>query len=504
MLTPEETHRLEILLAELREETLDGEGLKELERLVLKDDQSLECYLDTTQMRNSLAWRLEHSEEPKLEETKTADSSPLLGFLGGFHDGTTNLFFSRPYSLFAAALTLGSLLTVLAFLTAPTAWGFLRRSEDPRQIVARLERTVECLWADNDSRIPVGTPIRQGHEIRLRAGLAEVAFCDGTHVILEGPVSLKLDAMDSATLHYGRITAKSPNLPTRFSVKTPSTKVVDLGTEFGVHVDVTGASSVAVFDGSVQIEHRNPPSRRCYETLVAGERACITPTSYLTGHSGASDRFVRELPLKTRLNTLASIDISPDASLPIQPGFSPFVVGEDDIPPGETIEETFGKISVLLRGVDVALKPRYREMLEENGAFDQVPLLADLLFAAEGEPGLTGMDIVIRHLVPGRRHRITIWSSDVSSEGTRVSDWFANDVRVNNDYAFTYEVLPKSNFDRQFQFTASANARGEIHIKARRDATSFISENGPQPAVFLNGIQVQEFEPIIDTSKSSL
>lgn len=504
MLTPEETNRLENLLAELREETLDAEGLQELERLVLKDAQSLERYVDTTQLRNSLAWGVEQGEEPGLDKARPSAVPPLLGFLGDFRDQATTLFFSGPYSLFAAALTLGSLLTVLAFIAAPMAWGFFRGPDDPREVVARLERTVECLWADDDSRIPVGTPIRQGHEIRLRAGLAEVEFRDGTHVILEGPVSLKPDSIDSATLRYGRITAKSPHRPTRFTVNTPSTQVVDLGTEFGVHVDVTGASTVAVFDGSVQIEHRNPPSQRRYETLLAGERVCITPAKHLMGHSVASDRFIRELPQKTRLNTLAKIDITPDASLPLQPGFSPFVVGEDEIPAGEMIEESFGKITVSLRGVDVALKPRYRSMLEDNEAFDQVPLLADLLFAAEGEPGLTGMDIIIRDLVPGRRHMITIWSSDVSSEGTRVSDWFANDTRVNNDYAFTYEVLPKNNLDRQFQFTASADARGEIHIKARRDATSFISENGPQPAVFLNGIQIQELEPIVETTKNPL
>ena len=505
MPTRDENRRFQALLAALREDELDAEGLRELERFVLDDEEALDLYLDATQLRNSLAWQSEHENTSADDEEGCCDpseSSPPIGFLGEAWDRTTD-FLSRPFSLsmMVVALTLGSFLTILAFIAAPTATGLLWESADAQPpIAARLNRTVQCLWADADSKVPTGRHVPSGHEIRLRAGLAELEFRDGTLVILEGPVSLRLDSSQRATLHYGRITAKSPPGVTGFRVETPSTTVVDLGTEFGINVDVTGDSTVAVFAGKVNVAQRGTAGARP-ELLRAGEQVQITKAGRLEDRSRVSGRFVREVPQRSRVRTLAKVDIAPSDESPLQAGFSPFIVGKETIPAGRTVEQQFGQVTVGLRGVDVALKPRYREMLEANGEFDEVPLLADLIFAAEGEAGSTGMDIIIGGLVPGRRHVVTIWSSDVSSEGTRISDWFVHERRVNNDYAFTYEVMPKSNQDRRFSFTAEADAQGTIRIEARRDAASYISENGPQPAVFLNGIQIQEIEPVVDASR---
>ena len=53
------------------------------------------------------------------------------------------------------------------------------------------------------------------------------------------------------TLESGRLTGKVDD--GKFWLTTPTAKVIDLGTEFGVTVGPTSNTDVCVFDGEVQV-----------------------------------------------------------------------------------------------------------------------------------------------------------------------------------------------------------------------------------------------------------
>jgi hypothetical protein len=70
-------------------------------------------------------------------------------------------------------------------------------------------------------------------------------------------------------------------------------------------------------------------------------------------------------------------------------------------------------------------------------------------------------------------------------------------VLVTNNYTFNGAVLPVSDNDYRFSFSANAGAAGEILIEARRDASSVDQGGAPAPGVFVNALEIS---PIPDQS----
>ena len=95
----------------------------------------------------------------------------------------------------------------------------------------------------------------RGQKLRLSRGLAEIAFGSGVaKVVLAAPACLEILAEQDGFLHAGSLTANVPHEAAGFTIRTPTARVVDLGTEFGVAVEKSGRSEVHVFVGSVTVE----------------------------------------------------------------------------------------------------------------------------------------------------------------------------------------------------------------------------------------------------------
>ncbi len=126
---------------------------------------------------------------------------------------------------------------------------------DPRA-VAVLTRAVNPVWGPTELPTEPGSALPAGR-LRLASGLVQLEFYGGVIVVLEGPADFDLIAADRAYCRRGRMRVRAPLKSSRFSVGTPKTDVVDLGTEFGVVVDAVGGSEVQVFEGSVEL-HGDP------------------------------------------------------------------------------------------------------------------------------------------------------------------------------------------------------------------------------------------------------
>jgi hypothetical protein len=105
-------------------------------------------------------------------------------------------------------------------------------------------------------------------ELELLAGKAELRFDNGAVVQLSGPIALDLRRVDDVFLKKGTLTAKIPPQAIGFSVFTPTSRIIDLGTEFKVDVAASGASDTSVLKGKVSVEpqHNGKP---------AGERVSL-------------------------------------------------------------------------------------------------------------------------------------------------------------------------------------------------------------------------------------
>ena len=163
-------------------------------------------------------------------------------------------------------------------------------------VVARITGMVDCEWEGSGFRGQGSEAANQKSEIRsdksvihlgdrlaLKSGLLEITYDTGAEVILQGPVTYEVESVAGGYLSVGKLTAKlektsgvrgrrsesenqkseirnqkSPALCSLtsdlFAIRTPTAVVTDLGTEFGVEVEASGATRSHVFRGSVRLE----------------------------------------------------------------------------------------------------------------------------------------------------------------------------------------------------------------------------------------------------------
>ena len=121
------------------------------------------------------------------------------------------------------------------------------------ECVAYLERqSSDARWSGQRNAAIRGIGMQAGHELRLTAGLAEIAFESGATVILQSPVRFMLENKNAGALLTGKLTAHVPPQAKGFCVKSNGLAVVDLGTEFGIQTSKDSNKEVYVFDGVVE------------------------------------------------------------------------------------------------------------------------------------------------------------------------------------------------------------------------------------------------------------
>ncbi|SDS00587.1 LamG-like jellyroll fold domain-containing protein [Opitutus sp. GAS368] len=121
----------------------------------------------------------------------------------------------------------------------------------PVVFVARLSAAKAITWVGGGSLQP-GALLRKGQHLDLAAGYAEVTFDSGARVVLEGPTSFVINSAWDSTLRKGTLKASVPPQAIGFRVSNPSVEVTDLGTEFTMIADASGATDVLVLKGEVE------------------------------------------------------------------------------------------------------------------------------------------------------------------------------------------------------------------------------------------------------------
>ncbi|RYD35189.1 MAG: hypothetical protein EOP87_07775 [Verrucomicrobiaceae bacterium] len=141
---------------------------------------------------------------------------------------------------------------------------FMMRGREP---VARLTGTSAAVWSGD-------TTLGMNHPLDLVSGFVEVGYRSGVRVILEGPCRFEITSETSMRVTHGRATVKVPKHLDGFHLDTPSGRITDLGTEFGVAVGSGVEGPVVlteVFDGEIEIPAEDTPRKR----LLSGESLAI-------------------------------------------------------------------------------------------------------------------------------------------------------------------------------------------------------------------------------------
>lgn len=258
----------------LWQEFLDGglspEGFKRLDRM-LRDDPDLARHAADLYEDHRLLGLALRSETPerfagatlaRLQGERNDFALQLRGRLreqaGSRPARVSWRRFSRPAVLLASAAA--AVFAVIATWRTP---------------VAGTTHMATLLWAENGQW--KNAALRRDGErllpgqLELEGGSAVVRFDSGAIMVLSGPAALQLETRGSAVLHHGKVTVRAPAEAVGFTLRTPASEVVDLGTEFAVLVERSGATEVHVLEG--EVEYRRLHARPESATLLTGGHA---------------------------------------------------------------------------------------------------------------------------------------------------------------------------------------------------------------------------------------
>jgi hypothetical protein len=232
--------------------SIDDEGVGRLERFLLESTAARRHFVEYFHHHTEIqfAVRAGHAARAVLDrlENKAVASSPISGRM--------RPWLPRSLARWLAGVAVGIALASMAFAALRMSGPVGPAGSAPAATLASsanfawLINAQDCRWTGNHQK--PGPDMRSGKVLRLERGLAEIEFDHGARVILQGPAGLELVSATTARLLYGTLTARVPATARGFTVLSPSGKVVDLGTEFGLSVDGGGGTSVRVFTGLVE------------------------------------------------------------------------------------------------------------------------------------------------------------------------------------------------------------------------------------------------------------
>ena len=236
--------RLERLTAAYLDQQLTAEEKRELEEMLLASSKAREIFLDRAEWHGLLRQQAMQRQASLLiaGETQVRKVVPFRrkAWLG---------------AAIAACLALGWWLLPRGGKDHfPIA---ARNTSVPTEHVALLAQAIDVTWEEGGEAFSAGAALPKGW-LKLARGTLRLDFYSGARVILEGPASIELLSPDLARLEKGKLTARVPPPAEGFTVLSSDLRVVDRGTEFGMHVTGANDCEVHVFDGEVELQGHLP------------------------------------------------------------------------------------------------------------------------------------------------------------------------------------------------------------------------------------------------------
>jgi hypothetical protein len=138
-------------------------------------------------------------------------------------------------------------------------------------------------WALPSEAFNVGSRLKNRSQVlRLVEGVIKVAFDYGAEVIIEGPAEFEPESAEKMILHSGRVFARVPDSARGFTIQTPYSTVVDLGTEFGVYVADDRIAEVHMFQGKAMLVAGTAGASSRHQ-ITAGQSRAVSQSGQILG-----------------------------------------------------------------------------------------------------------------------------------------------------------------------------------------------------------------------------
>ena len=217
------------------DETITEDEIAELNELLHKPEMR-QVYLRMMNLHQALERKQARGTLAPLEDQKD-NHAALLG-------NTCHLLMDDLDKKLEEARPKRSLAVILTLAAALVLCGLLLFSIRPEE-VAKLVKVVE-------GSVPATSSVINKNQIlKLESGIASYRTNEGVLVVIEAPFEGTFLNSKELKLNSGKLYAEVPEEGKGFTVKTPSGKVVDHGTRFGVYIKETQKTEVHVFEGAV-------------------------------------------------------------------------------------------------------------------------------------------------------------------------------------------------------------------------------------------------------------
>jgi hypothetical protein len=297
-MNPEVRAELQRLLSELCDGQLTEAGHARLEALLDADEACRRLYLEYLDMHARLVVHphLGSGSMPPARAYPLGETHPPSEQTAAPRRGRGAASQALRYALVAAGTLAASLLIQWFWTASPRSGGGAPPSTatPAPAYVATLVQTSGCVWEGPDQPGGAGSRLAPG-ELRLRQGLARIRADGGSVLLLEGPAVLRLESVTSAAVLQGKVVFQADETAAPFDLHTPTSTLVDFGTEYAVAVGPNG-EEVHVFNGEVRRTLRDEENGRA-EQLTAGQARRYASSVEAAGRPVPLDerRFVRHI-----------------------------------------------------------------------------------------------------------------------------------------------------------------------------------------------------------------
>ena len=166
--------------------------------------------------------------------------------------------------------------------------------------VATVSKSMNAMWS-SDLPIQPGTPLVAGSEsIQLTQGTVEFVTDKLVRVVLEAPAEFYFASDSQVSMDYGRLFASVPKQGIGFTVETPNSKVIDLGTEFRVLAHLEGDTEVHMYQGEAELIAGQKEGPQTSQILKAGSARVVDAKTHEIQEIALDDQtMVRKIPIES-------------------------------------------------------------------------------------------------------------------------------------------------------------------------------------------------------------
>src|SRR4051812_5500779 len=277
-LSRSEMTELKELIAASSERTLLRAESERLEQMLAASREARSVYIAYMQLDADLDWKIRGSQSVDGIVKRSRHPETLVRELDELEAAARPAFTrKRMLSLLAVAAS-------VSFLAASIAWFWPAVAQDGNgnpadagtSAVANIvQLSKDCSWFVENRRNS-GGKVCTGDKVRLTRGQVRMDFACGATVTMRSPAALEIISPMRTRAVFGTLKAHVAKGAEGFTVETPRTTVVDLGTDFGVDVSRQGSTDVVVFNGAVDLHSDGISGIDARQRLSAGEGVRVT------------------------------------------------------------------------------------------------------------------------------------------------------------------------------------------------------------------------------------